>query len=134
MMTIFDKPGGDMKDAPKDRPILAWCEAGGTATTCHYCDAYEEGEGDGKHLCLYHAHAEGLSSAPTGFHIIVWGGAFDDSTWEYPNQASLPDWWFVEHSEFEMAANPTMWWNLPIKEDDNAKVEADDQVEASAGA
>ena len=115
-MTANEFPlGRDMATAPKDRPILAWCEKGGTASTCPYCDTYQEGEGDGR-LCLYHAHAECLAAAPTGFHILVWGGAFDDSTWEYPNLANLPDWWFVEHSEFEMAANPTLWWELPTME------------------
>lgn len=100
-----------MKDAPKDRKILAWCESGCADTTCGYCDGYEDGDGEGKHLCLYHAHAEGLSSAPTGFHILVWGGGWSES---YEDGGGyLPDWWFVAHSEFEIAANPTMWWELP---------------------
>ena len=100
--------GNPMKSAPKDRPILAWCD--------HEADPFV---GEDGRLTLYAAHAEGLGHAPNGFHILEWGGSFDDSTWEYPNQASLPDWWFVAGSEFEMAANPIVWWELPVRGPDN---------------
>lgn len=92
--------------APKDRPILAWCD--------HEADPWEAGRTpDGRRrLTLYAAHAEGMGHAPTGWHIVEWGGAFDDSTWEEPG-ANLPDWWFVAGSEFEVAANPTHWQPLP---------------------
>lgn len=89
-----------MDDAPKNEPILAWCD--------HEADPRYEGD----RLTLYAAHAEGLSHAPTGFHIIEWGGAWDDNTWEYQG-GSMPDWWFVAGSEFEIAANPTHWAPLP---------------------
>ena len=92
-----------IETAPKDKPILAWCN--------HEADPWSLN--DGKSLTLYAAHAEGTSYAPTGIHIVEWGGAFDDSSWEYPNQAHLPDWWFVVGSEFERAANPTHWMPLP---------------------
>lgn len=96
-----------MKTAPKDRPVLAWCD--------HEADPYIVGTtGDGRTmLTLYAAHYEGMSHAPTGFHIVEWGGGFDDSTWEYPDGASLPDWWFVAGSEHEVAANPIHWMPLP---------------------
>jgi len=92
---------------PKDRPILAWCD--------HAADEYViENDNQGRRtLTLYAAHADSLSHCEDGFHVLEWGGAFDDSTWEYPNQASLPDWWFVKGSEFEIAANPVRWWPLP---------------------
>lgn len=96
--------GFPMEIAPHDRPILAYCN--------HEADQYIADQEKGT-LTLYAAHCEGLSAAPTGFHIIEWGGSFDDSTWEYPNQAWLPDWWFVVGSEFECAANPVRWWDLP---------------------
>ena len=96
--------GKSIDTAPKDRPILAWCN--------HEADPCFVNEEKGT-LTLYAAHYEGLSHAPTGFHIVEWGGAFDDSTWEFPNQAWLPDWWFVVGSEFEQAANPILWWELP---------------------
>lgn len=97
----------DISTAPKDRPILAYCN--------HEADPWEgQPTTDGRStLTLYAAHAEGLSHAPTGFHIVEWGGAFDDSSWEYPNESCLPDWWFVAGSEFEVAANPTHWMPLP---------------------
>lgn len=88
-------------DTPKNVSILAYCN--------HEADPYHLENGN---LTLYGAHAEGLSHAPTGFHIVEWGGAFDDSTWEYAGP-SLPDWWFVAGSEFEVAANPTHWCHLP---------------------
>lgn len=95
----------DISTAPRDgTPILAWCD--------HEADEYVEDEAKGR-LTLYAAHYEGMSHAPTGWHIVEWGGAFDDSSYEYPNQASLPDWWFVAGSEFEVAANPVKWTKLP---------------------
>lgn len=102
LLEAIDKYGlKPMSIAPKDRPILAYCD--------HEADPYHEGES----LTLYAAHAEGMDHAPTGFHIIEWGGAFDDSSHEEPNAAHLPDWWFVVGSEFEKAANPIAWTDLP---------------------
>jgi len=92
--------------APKDRPVLAWCD--------HEADSYIEDVPAGGRLTLYAAHAEGMGYAPTGWHIVEWGGAFDDTSWEdFHQAASLPDWWFVAGSEFEIAANPTLWMDLP---------------------
>ena len=91
-----------IETAPKDRPILVWCD--------HEADPFIGGKtADGRDfLTLYAAHSEGMSHAPTGYHIVEWGGAFDDSSWEYTG-ASLPDWWFVAGSDFEVAANPVLW-------------------------
>jgi len=94
-----------IKTAPKYRPILAWCD--------HEIDPYVADEQTGR-LTLYAAHAEGLSHAPTGFHIIEWGGSYNDGTWEYPSQSYLSDWWFVKESDFEKAANPIYWMDLPV--------------------
>ncbi len=88
--------------APKDRPILAWC--------AHEADPYFADEAKGT-LTLYAAHAEGLWCAPTGWHIVEWGGGFEDSPED--GGAYLPDWWFVVGSDFETAANPTHWTELP---------------------
>lgn len=94
-----------IETAPKDIPILAWCD--------HEADPYFENEETGR-LTLYAAHGEvDRSHAPTGFHIIEWGGAFDSRTFEDPNDAWMPDWWFVVGSHFEVAANPTHWMPLP---------------------
>jgi hypothetical protein len=94
-----------MDIAPKDRPILVLHD--------HEADPYQ----DGKSLTLYAAHYEGLSHAPGRCYLIaVWGGSFDDSTYEYPNQASLPDWWFQDGSEFEIAVNPVGWVDLDLRE------------------
>lgn len=95
-----------IETAPKDAPILAWCETDCANAKCAY------GGGEGHGLCLYHGHAEGLSFAETGIHIVEWGGAWDDRTHEY-NGGHMPDWWFVRDSEFEKAANPTHWMPLP---------------------
>lgn len=96
-----------METAPKDRPILAWCDDECRSDRCGYHT------GEGTSLCLYHGHADGLSSAGTGWRIVEWGGAWDDSTWEDPNGGSMPDWWFRAGSEFEEAANPVFWMTLP---------------------
>lgn len=90
-----------IETAPKDRPILAWCD--------HEADPYFIGNGN---LTLYGGHAEGMSHAPTGFHIVEWGGSWDDRTHEFDG-GWMPDWWFVAGSEFEVAANPTHWTDLP---------------------
>lgn len=96
-----------MASAPKDRPILAWCD-----DECHddRCGCHTS---EGTSLCLFHGHAEGLSSTGTGWRVVEWGGAWDDSTWEYPNAGHMPDWWFRIGSEFEEAANPVVWLSLP---------------------
>ena len=98
--------------APRDgTPILAWCD-----TNCHDSKCgYSEACADDKclTLCLYHGHSEGAASAGDGFVIVEWGGSWDDSTWEYPNQGWMPDWWFRTESEFEEAANPIAWTPLP---------------------
>lgn len=88
-----------IETAPRDRAILAYCN--------HEADPYFEGEC----LTLYGGHAEGLSHAPTGFHIVEWGGAWSDG---YEDGGGwMPDWWFVAGTEFEVAANPTHWQELP---------------------
>lgn len=92
-----------IETAPRDgTPIIGWC--------VHDADPYYEE--DGRKLTIYGAHTEGLGHVPDGAHVIVWGGAFDDSTWEEPG-AFLPDWWFRDGSDFEQTANPTHWMPLP---------------------
>ena len=103
-----------IETAPKDKPILAWCD--------HEAAPYhlEGGFGiDGK-LTLYAAHAEGLSHADTGFHIVEWGGEYCDGDGE-EDYYCIPDWWFVVGSEWEMAANPTHWMPLPKPPEEKTK-------------
>lgn len=91
-----------IETAPKDKPILGWC--------VHDADPYWEGE---SHLTLYSAHCEGLSHVEDGPNVLVWGGAWDDRSYEEPNAGYLDDWWFQYGSEFEVAANPTHWMPIP---------------------
>lgn len=94
-----------IETAPRDgKPILAWCD--------HEADPWVDDPKSGR-LTLYAAHSEGMGHAPTGHHIVEWGGAFDDRSYEEPNAGWLPDWWFVAGSYFEIAANPTHWMPLP---------------------
>lgn len=90
-------------EARKDRPILAWCD--------HEADPYGIPDDPKGRLTLYAAHAEGMGHAPTGWHIVEWGGAWEDS--EEDGGGWLPDWWFVAGSEWEVAANPVLWTDLP---------------------
>lgn len=96
-----------------DTTYLAYCVNGCTDPTCAYSNT-EMGFGDtgSQRLCLFHAHGEGMAAADDGWHVVVWGGAFDDSTHEYSG-ASLPDWWFVEGSSFETVANPVFGIEVP---------------------
>ena len=92
----------NMLEAPKDRPILAWCshEAGMTDNETFM----KETSGV---LNLYVAHGDGLSYAKDGPNILVWGGGdfYEDY---YP----MSDWWFVADSEFERAAYPVAWQEI----------------------
>lgn len=91
----------DMENAPRDgRPIVGLCD--------HEADERETGGGS---LTLYAAHYEGLSYAENGPNVLVWGGAVEFSDDE--GGGYLPDWWFVKGSEFEVAANPVAWVELP---------------------
>ena len=111
-----------MDTAPKDgTPILALC--------VHDADPeYSAYSADGRTmLSLYAAHAEGLERVQDGPHVLVWGGGFDDSTWECPG-ASLPDWWFQYGSDFEIAAYPIGW--LPIPEWTAILADADPRQQA----
>ena len=61
-----------------------------------------------------------MGDVGTGYAILEWGGAWDDSTWEYPGP-SMPDWWFRVGSEFEEAANPVYWMPLPEPPEDKGE-------------
>ena len=92
-----------IETAPKDKPILAWCN--------HAADPYVEDAEAGR-LTTYGAHCEGLSCASDGYNVVEWGG----ETSEYGDYGerlySIPDWWFVVGSNFEVVANPTHWQPL----------------------
>ena len=93
-----------IETAPRDgKPILAFIDD--KAGNCADCGADK--------MCLYHAHAEGMSFVESGYAIIQWGGAWDDRSYEFPEGGYMPDWWFRVGSEFEEAANPTHWMPLP---------------------
>lgn len=95
-----------MSSAPKDRPILVRFDHDGG-------DGYYRE--DGKGLTLYGAHAEGLSCrAGEGWCVAVWGGGFHDS--EEDGGAHLPDWWFQDGSEHEIAVNPVGWVDIDLGE------------------
>jgi len=88
----------DMTSAPKDRPILGWCV---DRSPCPDCGPAV--------MCIYHAHADGLSRVEDGPHVILWGGGFCDVGEYGVIEAQLPDWWFRYGSEFEEAAYPVKW-------------------------
>lgn len=93
-----------INEAPKDQPILAWCD--------HEADPYVEDKATGR-LTLYGAASEVNGHAPTGWHIIEWGGAWTDTSEYGVVEAEMPDWWYVVGSEFEVAANPICFYEMP---------------------
>ena len=103
-----------IETAPRDgAPILAWCN--------HEADPYVEDAEAGR-LTTYGAHCEGLTWASDGYNVVEWGG----ETSEYGDYNellySIPDWWFVVGSEFEVAANPIYWAPLPAPPEENNNV------------
>jgi len=92
------------KQTPKNRPILAWCD--------HEVVDYQD-PNDPTRLTTYAAHAEGLSHAATGWHIVCWGGEYEESDWESGIRIRIPDWWFVADGDWETVANPIFWMELP---------------------
>lgn len=86
----------DITQAPTDRPILGWCK--------HDADPYHLGDGK---LTLYGAHVEGLAHCDDGPQVLEWGGGWSDGYED--GGGSLPGWWFVRGSDFEVAANPIAW-------------------------
>lgn len=74
---------------------------------CQHSAAPEPGEGG--RLCTYLAHAEGMSHAVDGFHVLEWGGEYSESDWESGYSFTIPDWWFVAGTDMEVVAYPTHW-------------------------
>lgn len=100
----------DMTVAPKDRPILALCE--------HDADPYfltdDEKEKSGrKVLTAYGGACEGMSHVKDGPNVLVWGGGGADTDEYGAEHASWPDWWFQYGSDFEVAAFPVAWCEIP---------------------
>lgn len=110
-------PGGlDMATAHKDRPILAWVE--------HAADPYVDPESETGRLTTYAAHHEGLSKAPDGLQVLVWGGAYQDRDEASGTSWKIEDWWFVCGSEWETVANPVCWWPMPWDGDEATGLDA----------
>ena len=107
-----------IETAPKDgTPVLLWHQENhpNPNPNCGYCETLPknaDGEQIGSTLCLYHAHAEGLSSLGCDGPVVgVWGGGWADS-WE-DGGGFLPDWWFRHDGDYETVLNPTHWMPLP---------------------
>ena len=97
-----------METAPKDgTPILGWC--------VHDADPYIEDEKTLR-LTLYGAHCEGLRHVEDGAHVLVWGGGWDDRTYEDQSAGFLDDYWFRDGSDFEEPANPILWQPITTPE------------------
>ena len=86
----------DMKTAPKNRPIIVFCDHSRSITT-------EEGR-----LSPYEAWCDGLGYRKEPHQCIaVYGGGFYDG--ENDGGAAMPDWWFDANSEMEIPVYPIAW-------------------------
>lgn len=93
-----------MDTAPRDRPILVWHDHNSDP----YHDPFWEERG---RLTIYGGHCEGLSMrGEVGFVEAEWGGGWSDS-WE-DGGGSMPDWWFMVGSEFEVPLAPVGWIDI----------------------
>lgn len=92
-----------MESAPKDRPILAICE--------HDFDQCSDESSE--KLSIYLSHCEGLSNVEDGIHVIEFGGEYSEYDWESGVNFKIPDWWFLNGSEFTVVANPIAWMPIP---------------------
>lgn len=101
-----DQGWRSMGSAPQDgTPILALCSH----------EAAESDEDEGGRLPPYAAHVEGLSHVEDGYHVVVWGGEYDDpgDPLEGEPPCYAPAWWFRYGSDFEEVANPVAWMPIP---------------------
>lgn len=95
-----------IETAPKDGTVILAICTNSCSGPCGYSGAEHETK-----LCLYHAHAEGLSATDDGYALVQWGGGWSDCCED--GGGYMPDFWFVHDSEFEKVANPTHWMPLP---------------------
>ena len=98
---LFQHGWRPMETAPRDgTPIVAY--------VAHESDAYVEDTKSGK-LTTYGAHAEGVSHAADGFHVLVWGGEYTEDYDYYSGGFTIPDWWFIDEESMETVAAPIAW-------------------------
>lgn len=96
-----------MATAPLDRPVLVYFD--------HDADPGCE-DVECRRLTTYAAHCEGLSHrVGKGICVAEFGGAYhEDLSGEgWGPYASVPAWWFVEGSDFEVALFPLAWQEVP---------------------
>ena len=94
----------DIENAPKDgTPILAYCH--------HNSDPYYEK--DGRHITVYASHCEGCDHVDDGPNVVVFGGSYSDYDEFGDCHIFIPDYWFLYGSNFEIVANPVLWYPLP---------------------
>ena len=106
----MDAQWQSIETAPKDKPIVGWCVH--EADLYFYADVYNVINGSVK-LTTYGAHCEGLNHVQDGPHVLEWGGAWDDRSYDNPDGGYVPNWWFQTGTEFETVANPTHWMDIP---------------------
>jgi hypothetical protein len=94
----------DIESAPKDDTEIY-------VKTCHEKDPYHLGD---EVLTIYGVWCEFESHAADGVHTAIYGGGFDDRSYDEPNGANMPDWWFINggNDGYEIPCNPTHWKHL----------------------
>lgn len=109
-MSNIWQPLSTLKDVKVGDLILGWC--------LHDANTYIE-DPKGLRLTSYGAHCEGLSRVSDGPHVLEWGGFSEENDWELGIKITMPNWWFLYGSDFEVVANPVLWIPItpPLKEE-----------------
>ena len=98
---LTDDKWRPMSDAPRDgTPILALCLHDAPAPTSHAL------------AILYTRYYEGMSHVDDGAHVLVWGN-YDQSPPTTETGTLDEGWWWLSGSDYQIAANPTVWMAIP---------------------
>ncbi len=107
-----------ISQAPKDRPILAYCDDSADEVEDVVDDPFDMPFGalitnTGRRLTDYAYACENLSNVNDGWHVVHFvEGFWEDEGWEYPRYW-VPGYWELCGTE-EVCANPTHFIDIDL--------------------